>query len=337
MNTISPASELLRWHHRLGHLSFLKLRILIKLGILPKRLLTVKAPMCASCKAGQMTKKPVRVKGASKQNKIKQVSSPGECVSVDQSESRTPGFIGVLKGFLTKKRYTYSTIFVDHYSGYTYVHLQTSTNSEETVKAKDAFENILGAMNVQVKHYHADNGRFCQKGFMQSIREKEQTISFCGVSAHFQNGKAKKRIRDLQDQARKMLLHAIAKWPQANTTHLWPYALAHAANVANHLPTGPDGNSSLELSSGTEVRPKLKHFHTFGCPVFALDSRLQDGKFTPKCNPRCRISLYLGNSPRHARSISLVLYLDTAHVSPHFHVAHDEFFETVERNGSPKS
>ena len=180
-------------------------------------------------------------------------------------------------------------------------------------------------MNVQVKHYHADNGRFCQKGFMQSIREKEQTISFCGVSAHFQNGKAKKRIRDLQDQARKMLLHAIAKWPQANTTHLWPYALAHAANVANHLPTGPDGNSSLELSSGTEVRPKLKHFHTFGCPVFALDSRLQDGKFTPKCNPRCRIGLYLGNSPRHARSISLVLYLDTAHVSPHFHVAHDEF------------
>ena len=45
----------------------------------------------------------------------------------------------------------------------------------------------------------------------------------------------------------------------------------------------------------------------------------------------------MGNSPRHARSISLVLHLDTAHVSPQFHVAHDEFFETVERNGSPKS
>ena len=56
MTTISPASELLRWHHRLGHLSFLKMRILIKLGILPKKLLTVKAPMCASCKALQITK-----------------------------------------------------------------------------------------------------------------------------------------------------------------------------------------------------------------------------------------------------------------------------------------
>ena len=89
MSTISQASELLRWHHRLEHLSFLKIRILIKLGILPKNLLTVKTPMCASCKAGQMTKKPVRVKGANKQNKSKQVSSPGECVSVDQSESRS--------------------------------------------------------------------------------------------------------------------------------------------------------------------------------------------------------------------------------------------------------
>ena len=74
----------------------------------------------------------------------------------------------------------------------------------------------------------------------------------------------------MQDQARKTLLHTIAKWPQANTTHLWPYALAHAANVANHLPTGPDGNPPLELSSGTEVRPTLKHFHTFGSPVLPL-------------------------------------------------------------------
>ena len=119
--------------------------------------------------------------------------------------------------------------------------------------------------------------------------------------------------------------------------HLWSYVLAHASNIVNHLHKGPDGNSPLEIISGTEVRPKLKHFHTFGYPVFALDLRLQDGNSIPKWNPRCRIDLYLGNSPQHTRSISLVLHLDTAHVSPQYHVQHDQFFETVGRNDSPKS
>ena len=41
------------------------------------------------------------------------------------------------------------------------------------------------------------------------------------------------------------------------------------------------------------------------------------------------MGIYLGNSPRHARSVSLVLNLDTGHVSPQYHVQHDNFFETV--------
>lgn len=51
IDSISPAGELIRWHHGLGHLSFVKMRILIMLRIPPKELLTVKIPMCASCKA----------------------------------------------------------------------------------------------------------------------------------------------------------------------------------------------------------------------------------------------------------------------------------------------
>ena len=34
-------------------------------------------------------------------------------------------------------------------------------------------------------------------------------------------------------------------------------------------------------------------------------------------------------SPNHSHCVSLVLNLCTGHVSPHFHVKHDEFFETV--------
>lgn len=192
IDSISPAGELIRWHHRLGHLSFVKMRVLIMLRIPPKELLTVKTQMCASCKAEEMTKKLTRVKGSEKNNKLKEVCSPGECISVDELESRTPGFIGVLKGFLTKKRYTYAAIFVDHCNGYTYIHLQISTNSEVMVKEKEAFEAIYSAMGVHVHYYHADNGRFCKKELTKAVKYNEQTISLYGVSAHLQNGKVQR-------------------------------------------------------------------------------------------------------------------------------------------------
>ena len=132
---------------------------------------------------------------------MKQFCLPGRYISLDQLESRTPGFIGVLKGLLTKKRYTFATIFVDHYSGYTYIYVQTSINFEETVKVKETFESICLAMGVHIHYYHVDNGRFFEKKFTKAIRSNVQTISFCGMSAYFQNGKAEKRIIDLQDQA----------------------------------------------------------------------------------------------------------------------------------------
>ena len=33
--------------------------------------------------------------------------------------------------------------------------------------------------------------------------QKEEKMSYCGVNVHFQNGIAEKRIRDLQEHARK--------------------------------------------------------------------------------------------------------------------------------------
>ena len=39
-------AELMHWHYRLGHLSFPKLKILAKIGKIPKRLVNVKPPVC---------------------------------------------------------------------------------------------------------------------------------------------------------------------------------------------------------------------------------------------------------------------------------------------------
>jgi hypothetical protein len=88
-----------------------------------------------------------------------------------------------MTGKLTRQRIVASTVFVDHASDFSYVYHQTSMTSE-------------------------------------SIEDKGQTISFCGVGAHHQNGIAEKRIGDLQRRATTLLLHAQRRWPDAINTHL---------------------------------------------------------------------------------------------------------------------
>jgi hypothetical protein len=94
--------------------------------------------------------------------------------------------------------------------------------SEETVKAKKAFEIHAESFRVQIKQYHADNGRFQDIAFKKHCGQQGQRLTFCGVNAHFQNGRAGHRIRDLQDGARTSLLLPIKKWPSAITINLWP-------------------------------------------------------------------------------------------------------------------
>ena len=65
------------------------------------------------------------------------------------------------------------------------------------------------------------------------------------------------------------------------------------------------------------------------CPVHVLDSKLAGGQCIGHWNPRARIRINLGFSPRHARNVYNVLNVNTATVSPQFHVKLDDFFETV--------
>ena len=128
-----------------------------KWGLLLARLAKCNIPFCAGCCFGKLRRKPWRTKTKPKVTP-KQVSAPGECVSIDQLEATTPGLIGQIKGWLINKRYAAATIFVDHASSLSYVYIHQSLTSEETVKAKQAFEAYAKAHGVKILHYHADNG-----------------------------------------------------------------------------------------------------------------------------------------------------------------------------------
>ena len=298
-------------------------------GDLPRKLGKVKVPLCAACQYGKMTRKPWRTKALNKQEKTWTATAPGQCVSVDQLESTTLGFIAQLKGKLTTQRYQYGTVFVDHYSRMTYIYLQKRLTSDETVQAKRAFERNAMLLGVKILHYHADNGRFADNGFINHCKLNNQTISYCGVNAHWQNGIAEKKIRDLQEKARTMLLYANHKWPKMLSPSLWPYALRAAAEVENSVPLFKGEELPIELFTGVKVAPKLRHFHALFCPVYVLDNKLQGGKSIPKWQTRSRLGIYMGPSPNHSRSVGLILNPRTGHVSPQFHVKQDDFFETV--------
>ena len=82
-----------------------------------------------------MHRRPWRTKKKNKR-KIGQANKPGQCVSVDQLQSTLPGFMAQIKGKLTHHRYTYATIFVDHYSDLINVVLQKGITGKETKGAK---------------------------------------------------------------------------------------------------------------------------------------------------------------------------------------------------------
>ena len=209
------------------------------------------------------------------------------------------------------------------------MYLQHHITSEETVKARHAFENATGQRGVKILHYHADNGRFADNAFIVDCNAQQQSLSYCGVNAHFQNGIAERCIRDLQEQTRTSMLNAMNKWKKMILICLWPYAMRHANDVANATPRMGENKSPLEKFTGVPVRPKLCHFHAFGCPTYVLDNALQSGQGVPKWKHRARLGVYLGPSPSHAQTVALVLNPRTGHVSPQFHVKFDDFFETV--------
>jgi hypothetical protein len=63
-----------------------------------------------------------------------------------------------------------------------------------------------------------------------------------------------------------------------------------------------------------------------------LDNEMQQGKghSKRKWSERSRVGLYLGPSPQHARSVHLVLNLETGFVSPQYHhVSFDDHFKTT--------
>ena len=332
--TETPTAKLLRRHYDMGHISFDKLQQMAKQRVLPHHLSNCAIPVCSACQYAKATRRPWRTKIAMRDKDITLPSTPGQVVSVDQLVSPIPGLIAQMTGFITKQRYKYVTVYIDQFSSFSFVYLQRTASAQETLQSKQAMEQYAQARNITIKAYHADNGIFKAKEWVQECHDARQQLIFVAVGAHHANGKAEHRIRELQEFARTQLLHANRRWPNAITPNLWPYALHHANDCVNNTPNLQDATKQLphQLFTSTTVMINKKHWRPFGCPVFVLEEQLQSGRPYQKWRQRAHVGIYLGQSPIHNQNVALVLHRNTGHVSPQFHVKFDPSFHTVQQD-----
>ena len=337
-----PNSELIKefmaWHYRSGHLPIKKMFSICKRGYFPSRFLELEGInlVCPSCIFGKCKRRPWRNKGKPGSLRSEADNFPGAKVSVDHVISAQPGLVPRMDGRHTRDRISGGCVFIDNDSRYSYTHLQSSIDGDQTLEAKQGFEYHSHTHGVTIKSYHADNGIFAEKLFRDQVQADEQSISYCAVGTHHQNGIVERHIGTLTHGARTNLLHAQRRWPEAIGSILWPFAWKDFERRYNHFHLDEEGLSPINRFTSTTVRSDIRTFHPFGCPVFVLAAGLQSaGSSIPKWDPRARVGIYLGHSPCHAGSVALVLNPTTLRVSPQYHIVFDDEFTTVPfmRNG----
>jgi hypothetical protein len=189
-----------------------------------------------------------------------------------------------------------ATVIVDHHSDHVDVFLMHNLSLEETLLAKHAYERFLSSIGVTAKAYPPDNGQFVDKGFKDDCTMSNQSITFCGVGGHHQNGIAECQIKELTLGAQTLLLHAKRMLPEYFSTILWPFALKCTEDRLNNLVHQADGRMPYQTISSLEgSKIKLSDFHTFGSPCYVFHARLQYGlKAIPKWEPWAWMGIYVG-------------------------------------------
>ena len=88
--------------------------------------------------------------------------------------------------------------------------------------------------------------------------------------------------------SRTPVLHSQRYWPEYITTMLWPFSLVASTDRMNNLYVDMNGKTpEMKFSDTIVSTTRLSNFHTFGCPVYILDARLQivGGRGPPKWDP----------------------------------------------------
>jgi hypothetical protein len=226
-------------------------------------------------------------------------------------------------------QYCGGTIFFDAALGLIKVYHQSSLAATDTLISKRQFEQEALQCGISIESYHADNGIFTAIKWTDALKQASQGQTLSGVGGHHQNALAERAIGVVTNSARAMFLHLKIHWPDEYDSHLWPFTLSYVVWLYNHTPKA-NGAAPIEIFFSIKTSCEyLRWAKVFGCPVYVLDPRLQDGKKILKWELRSHRGQFLGFSPTHSSSVGLIWNIRTDAVSPQFHVIYDQKFDTV--------
>jgi hypothetical protein len=126
-----------------------------------------------------------------------------------------------------------------------------------------------------------DSGAFKANYFVKHINETHQLLKFFETNAHHQNGVVEISIHSISNMARYIIIHASIHWKDGIDASLWPQNVTYAAHIYNNTPK--DGVCPADIFTGSSVpRQRFMDLHVWGCPWYALDSKIQQGQNLPR-------------------------------------------------------
>ena len=117
---------------------------------------------------------------------------------------------------------------------------------------------------------------------------------------------------------------------------LWTFAVRYVVDQWNNTPHDklnmhtPNEVFASIKHNAEKITKKLPHYHTFGFPVYVLDSSARDAIKGHKWAPKSRVGIYLGHSRNNASTVFWVLNLATDHISPQYHIIFYDKCTTVD-------
>ena len=143
------------------------------------------------------------------------------------------------------------------------------------VAEKAGFEKVMVRVGHTIKHYHADNGHFAHNGFIDTVNERDQSISYCNIGTHHQNGIIENRNKILMLGACTLLMHGIKMWPQMIDYMFWTFSMKSVAERLNGLQIDTEDRTPELILHEVGVKDlPPKSYHTIFCPVYVLDAQL---------------------------------------------------------------
>jgi hypothetical protein len=103
------------------------------------------------------------------------------------------------------------------------------------------------------------------------------------------------------------ILHASIHLKNGCDSSLWPQAVEYAAHIYNNTP-----NNGI---CPAMRRHHLLEYHVWGCPLYVLDPKMQNGKKLPLWEPRSHRGVFMGLIRQNSSEVPRVLNLSTGSIT----------------------